>query len=96
MKTENYSRMGSQVKDNVAEFTEKAKDFSAKVKERLDATYNDFGRSMDRAKVVAEERIEDVRDHVRSRPITSVAMVAGVAFGIGILTGWMIGRKSRS
>ncbi|HZU30064.1 MAG TPA: hypothetical protein VFB79_03045 [Candidatus Angelobacter sp.] len=95
MKTENYSRMGSQVK-NVAEFAERARDLSAKVKERLDATYNDFGRSMQRAKTAAEDRIEDVRDQVRSRPLASVAAVAGVAFGIGIVTGWLLGRNTRS
>lgn len=96
MKTENFSRTGSQVKDNVAEIADKARDLSARVKERLDATYNDFGRSVQRAREVAEDRIEDVRDQVRSRPITSVATVAGVAFGIGIVTGWLLGRKTRS
>lgn len=95
MNAENISRMGTQVKDNVAEIAEKARDLSAKVKERLDETYNDLGRTVQRAKAVAEDRLDDVRGHVKKRPITSIATVAAGAFAVGILTGWLIGRKSR-
>jgi ElaB/YqjD/DUF883 family membrane-anchored ribosome-binding protein len=95
MNAENISRMGTQVKDNVAEIAEKARDLSAKVKERLDETYNDLGRTVQRAKAVAEDRLDDVRSHVKKRPITSIATVAAGAFAVGILTGWLIGRKSR-
>ena len=41
----------------------------AKVKERLDDTYNDLGRSVRRAKAVAEDRLDDVRSHVKKRPL---------------------------
>jgi ElaB/YqjD/DUF883 family membrane-anchored ribosome-binding protein len=95
MNAENISRMGTQVKDNVAEIAEKARDLSAKVKERLDETYDDLGRTVKRAKAVAEDRLDDVRSHVKKRPITSIATVAAGAFAVGILTGWLIGRKSR-
>jgi len=44
---------------------------------------------------VAEDRLDDVRSHVKKRPLTSVATVAAGAFAVGILTGWLIGRKSR-
>jgi ElaB/YqjD/DUF883 family membrane-anchored ribosome-binding protein len=95
MNAENISRMGTQVKDNVAEIAEKAKDLSAKVKERLDETYDDLGRTVKRARAAAEDRLDDVRSHVKKRPITSIATVAAGAFAVGILTGWLIGRKSR-
>jgi ElaB/YqjD/DUF883 family membrane-anchored ribosome-binding protein len=95
MNAENISRMGTQVKDNVAEIAEKARDLSAKVKERLDETYDDLGRTVKRAKAVAEDRLDDVRSHVKKRPITSIATVAAGAFAVGILTGWLIGRNSR-
>jgi ElaB/YqjD/DUF883 family membrane-anchored ribosome-binding protein len=95
MNAENISRMGTQVRDNVAEIAEKAKDLSAKVKERLDETYDDLGRTVRRAKAVAEDRLDEVRGHVKKRPITSVATVAAGAFAVGILTGLLIGRKSR-
>jgi ElaB/YqjD/DUF883 family membrane-anchored ribosome-binding protein len=95
MNAENISRMGTQVRDNVAEIAEKAKDLSAKVKERLDETYDDLGRTVRRAKAVAEDRLDEVRGHVKKRPITSIATVAAGAFAVGILTGLLIGRKSR-
>ncbi|HZD94734.1 MAG TPA: hypothetical protein VE133_10800, partial [Candidatus Sulfotelmatobacter sp.] len=69
---------------------------SAKVRERLDETYNDLGRTARRAKAVAEDRIDDVRSTVRERPLTSVATVAAGAFVVGLLAGWLLGRQSRS
>ena len=96
MNAENITRMGTQVRDNVAEIAEKAKDISVKVKERLDETYSDLDRSVRRAKVAAEDRLNDVRCRVKDRPISSLAAVAGGAFAIGILAGWLIGRNSRS
>jgi ElaB/YqjD/DUF883 family membrane-anchored ribosome-binding protein len=96
MNAENFSRVGSQVRDNVAEIAEKAKDLSAKVRERLDDTYQDLGRTVRRAKAATEDRLDDVRDHVKKRPLTSVATVAAGAFAIGILTGWLIGRNNKS
>ena len=95
MKAENISRMGSQVKDNMADIAEKARDLSAKVKERLDDTYNDLGRTVRRAKAAAEDRLDDVRSTVKAQPIASVATVAAGAFAVGLLTGWLLGRKTR-
>ena len=96
MNAENLSRMGAQVRDNVAEIAEKAKDLSAKVKERLDDTYHDLDRTVRRAKAATEDRLDDVRQQVKDRPLTSVAAVAAGAFAVGILTGWLLGRKARS
>jgi ElaB/YqjD/DUF883 family membrane-anchored ribosome-binding protein len=95
MKTENISRMGDQVKENMADIAEKARDLSAKVKERLDETYDDLGRTVRRAKAVAETRLDDVRTTVKDRPLTSVVTVAAGALGVGILIGWLLGRQTR-
>ena len=92
----NAPRMANQVLDNVAEIAEKAKDLSAKVKERLDDTYHDLDRTVRRAKAATEDRLDDVRQHVKDRPLTSVAAVAAGALAVGILTGWLLGRKVRS
>ncbi|HLK07916.1 MAG: hypothetical protein LAO76_14645 [Acidobacteriia bacterium] len=92
----NAPRMANQVLDNVAEIAEKAKDLSAKVKERLDDTYHDLDRTVRRAKAATEDRLDDVRQQVKNRPLTSVAAVAAGAFAVGILTGWLLGRKTRS
>jgi ElaB/YqjD/DUF883 family membrane-anchored ribosome-binding protein len=93
MKAENLTR---DIRDNVAEIADKARDLSSKVKDRLDETYNDLGRTVRRAKAATEDRLDDVRDHVKKRPLTSVATVAAGAFAVGILTGWLLGRKARS
>lgn len=95
MKAEDISRMSSQVRDNMTDIAEKARDLSAKVKERLDETYDDLGRTMRRARAAAETRLDDVRSTVKDRPITSVAAVAAGAFAIGLLAGWLIGRQDR-
>jgi len=96
MNAEHFSRVGTQVRDNVAEFAERAKDLSAKVRDRLDDTYRDLGRSVKRVKAAAEDRLDDVRSQVKRRPLTSLATVAAGAFAVGILTGWLLGRRERS
>jgi ElaB/YqjD/DUF883 family membrane-anchored ribosome-binding protein len=95
MKAENISRMGDQVRENMADIADKARDLSAKVKERLDETYNELGRTMRRARAAAEDRLDDVRSTVKDRPLTSVATVAAGAFAVGLLAGWLLGRKTR-
>jgi ElaB/YqjD/DUF883 family membrane-anchored ribosome-binding protein len=87
---------GTQMKENLTEIADKARDLSARVKERLDETYHDFGRKVRRASAAAEDRIEDVRTTVRKRPITSVATVAAGGFAVGLLIGWLLGRKERA
>jgi ElaB/YqjD/DUF883 family membrane-anchored ribosome-binding protein len=93
MKAENARR---DLRGNVAEIADRARDLSTKVKDRLDETYNDLNRTVRRAKDATEDRLEDLRDHVKSRPLASVTTVAAGAFVLGILTGWLLGRKSRS
>jgi ElaB/YqjD/DUF883 family membrane-anchored ribosome-binding protein len=92
MKAENLTR---DLRDNVAEIADRARDLSAKVKDRLDETYNDLDRTVRRAKAATEDRLDDVRQQVKKRPLTSVATVAACSFAVGILTGWLLGRKTR-
>jgi hypothetical protein len=46
MKAENFTR---DLRDNVAEIADRARGLSAKVKDRLDETYNDLNRTVRRA-----------------------------------------------
>jgi ElaB/YqjD/DUF883 family membrane-anchored ribosome-binding protein len=88
--------MRRDLRDNVAEIADRARDLSAKVKNRLDETYNDLNRTVRRAKDATEDRLDDLRDRVKSRPLASVAAVAASAFALGIFTGWLLGRSSSS
>jgi ElaB/YqjD/DUF883 family membrane-anchored ribosome-binding protein len=88
--------MRRDLRDNVAEIADRARDLSAKVKDRLDETYNNLNRTVRRAKDATEDRLEDLRDHVKSRPLASVSAVAAGAFALGMLTGWLLGRSSSS
>jgi ElaB/YqjD/DUF883 family membrane-anchored ribosome-binding protein len=94
MKNERLARAGEQVKTNVAEIAEKAKDITVRVKNQCEETYNDIERGVRRAKLAAEDGIADVRRGIRKSPFITVTSVAAGAFGIGLLTGWLISRRS--
>ena len=62
MTAENMRR---DLRDNVAEIADRARDLSAKVKDRLDETYNDLNRTVQRAKAArrrADSQFDDARD----------------------------------
>ncbi len=95
MKNESVARAGEQVKASVAEIAEKAKDITVKVKEQCEETYNDIERGVRRAKLATEQGIDDVRRGIKKSPLVTVTSVAAGAFGIGLLTGWLIGRRNK-
>ncbi len=95
MKTETFNRTGEQVKANLAEMADKARDITVKVKEQWDDAYHDLERGVRRARFAAEDRIDDVRRQIKSRPLTVVASVAAGSFAIGVLTGLLLGKKAR-
>lgn len=95
MKTETLNRTGEQVRANLAEMADKARNITVKVKEQWDDTYHDLERGVRRAKFAAEERIDDVRRGIKSRPLTTVTSVAAGSFALGLLVGLLLGRKTR-
>ena len=95
MKTDSFTRAGEQIKTNVSELADKARDISVKVKEQWDDTYRDLERGARRVKFATEERMDDVRHQIKSRPFTVVGSVAAGAFSVGLLTGLLLGRKTR-
>lgn len=95
MRTEALHRTGEQVRANLAEMADKARNITVKVKEQWDDTYHDLERGVRRAKLAAEERVDDVRRQIKSRPLTVVTSVAAGFFTVGLLTGLLLGRKMR-
>jgi len=95
MKTETLNRTGEQVRANLAEMADKARNITVRVREQWDDTYRDLERSARRVRYAAEDRIEDLRRGIKSRPLTVVASVAAGSFAIGVLTGLLLGRKTQ-
>jgi hypothetical protein len=91
MKTDILETAGDQLTD----ITEKARDISGRVKDRWNDTYRDVERGVRRAKLAAEEGVDDARRRIKAHPIATVAAVAGGAFAVGLLTGWIVGRGRR-
>ena len=84
-----------QVKNNVAEMAEKARDISNKVKEQWGDTYRDLEKGVRRAQKAGERGLDDARERIKDQPITSVATVGIAAFAIGLFAGLVLGRKTK-
>lgn len=95
MKTETFNRTGEQVRANLAEMADKARNITVKVREQWDDAYHDLERSVRRARFAAQDRVDDVRRQIKSRPLTVVASVAAGSFAVGLLTGLLLGRNTR-
>jgi len=85
---------GEQVKANVAEMAEKARDISKKMKEQWSDTYRDLEKGVHRAQVAGERGLDEARGRIKDQPITAVATVAIGAFAVGLFAGLVLGRKS--
>src|ERR1700751_2753342 len=84
MTTEILEKTGNQL----ADIAVAARDISARVKEGWKDPREDVGRAVRKAKALTEEGVEGARDQIKEHPLTSVAIVAGGAFAVGLLTGW--------
>ena len=88
MPSEAFGRAQEQVRD----IADKAKEISNKVREQWDDTYRDVERSMRRARVAAEETVDDARRQIKNKPIAAVASVAAGAFALGLVAGFILGK----
>jgi ElaB/YqjD/DUF883 family membrane-anchored ribosome-binding protein len=95
MKADILEYAGDQIKEDLSDIAEKARDISVKVKDRLTDAYQGIERSARKAKIAAEEGVAEARHRIKARPLTSVAVVATGAFAVGLLAGWFVGRKQR-
>jgi ElaB/YqjD/DUF883 family membrane-anchored ribosome-binding protein len=86
---------GEQVRANVAEIADKAREISEKVKEQWGDTYHDLEKGVRRAQVAGERSLDDARKRIKGQPITAVATVGIAAFAVGLFAGLVLGRKSR-
>jgi len=54
----------------------------------------EFSRSVRKSRYAIEKFVDDAVITIKRKPLQSVALAFGVAFGIGALAGWMSGRKA--
>jgi ElaB/YqjD/DUF883 family membrane-anchored ribosome-binding protein len=93
MNAETLVQAGEQVRAGFSEFSGKVKDVSGDIAERWKDTREDFERRARQIKTATQDRIDEARHHIKARPITYVAAFASGAFALGLLTGWIIGKK---
>ena len=95
MNTETIANSGEQLREGLSEFAGKVKGFSDDVTDLWRNARADAGRNARKIKIAAEEGIAETRHRIRSRPISSVAIVASGAFVVGGLVGWIMTKNHR-
>ena len=89
----NIAVVGEQLKTEISDTFEKAKEVSDKIRDRVDTTYRSIGKGIKHAQTAAQDAVEDARDEIKGRPLTAVAVIGAGAFALGLLTGWLITRN---
>jgi ElaB/YqjD/DUF883 family membrane-anchored ribosome-binding protein len=77
----------------VHEMAEKKDEFVRGMRKTFDAVSEDINRGLKKARFAADEAIEDARHGIRKQPLTTVGIAAVTGIGLGLLAGWLIGRK---
>ena len=95
MNTETLANTGEQVRLGLSEFAGKVKGISDDVTDLWRTARADAGRGARKAKIAAEERIAETRHRIKSRPLSSVAIVASGAFLLGGVVGWIVANNHR-
>ena len=90
MNTETLANTGEQVRLGLSEFAGKVKGISDDVTDLWRTARADAERGARKAKIAAEERIAETRHRIKSRPLSSVAIVASGAFLLGGVVGWIV------
>lgn len=93
MNADTLVQAGEQLKEGLSEFSGRVKELSDDISERWHDTRKDLERRARHIKDTTEDEIEEARHRIKGRPITYVASFAAGAFALGILTGWLIGRR---
>lgn len=88
-----FARAGEQVRDNITEIAERARDIGTVVRDQWDDTFHQIKKGTRRAKLAAREGMDGARKQIKARPLRSAAVVAGCAFSIGFITGLVACRR---
>jgi len=71
----------------------------AQAKGRLSEAFDDgidaAARTVRKGREAAEDLVDDAVHTVKHKPLETVAVTFGVAFGLGAIVGWLVARKLR-
>ena len=81
-----FQKTGAKIADSAEQFA-KVKD---KITDAWDDGVNAANRAVKRGREATEDFIDDASRTVKGKPLESVAITFGVAFGIGVLVGWLL------
>lgn len=90
MNTSTISEAQEQAKAGVFEIAEKLKDFSQGCKD----AYRDAERGARRMKIAAQDRIDEARQQIKSRPIAAAVVIASGALIAGAIIGLFSARNA--
>jgi ElaB/YqjD/DUF883 family membrane-anchored ribosome-binding protein len=87
MALENLAYTSEQLKNDLTEFADKAREFPGRVREGVEAASREFQQGIRRTKEAATDIVDDARLGIRKKPITTVAVTALVGFALGMIVG---------
>ncbi len=87
MALENIAYTGEQLKNDLTEFADKAREFPGKVREGVEAASREIQHGIRRTKEAATDVVDNARLGIRKKPLTSVAVTALAGFAIGMVVG---------
>lgn len=87
MNLENLAYTGEQLKNDLTEFADKAREFPGKVREGVEAASREIQHGIRRTKEAATDVVDNARLGIRKKPLTSVAVTALAALAVGIVVG---------
>ena len=93
MKAESAAQTIEDLKNTAADAVEFARDITVKAGRKLDAAYESTRRGLRQVKNSAEDTIEDARHGIKEHPLTVVTITALGGFSLGMLAGWLTGRR---
>jgi ElaB/YqjD/DUF883 family membrane-anchored ribosome-binding protein len=93
MPSEGIAYATEQIKTEIVNGVEKLKDFSGTLKENFGAAQKEIRRGVQRGKLAVEHSVDDTRRTIKNSPLASVAICAGGGLAVGVVIGWLIGRR---
>lgn len=87
MALEKVAYTGEQLKNDLTEFADKAREFPAKLKEGVEVASREIRQGIRRTKEAATDAVDGARLGIRKNPLTTVAVTALAGFAIGVVVG---------